>query len=474
MNYKQALSAPIFEIISKSAEQLGFDSYVIGGFVRDFILDRAAKKDIDIVAIGSGIELAKRVSKNLPNNPKVQVFKTYGTAMIKFEGIDLEFVGARKESYTQDSRNPTVEEGTLEEDQNRRDFTINAMAISLNRATYGDLLDPFKGMSDLTLKCIKTPLEPAITYSDDPLRMLRAIRFASQLDFTIEAGSLKAIKDQSQRIEIITNERINVEIQKILECKKPSIGFLLLEKTGLLDYIMPELTALKGVDEVEGQKHKDNFYHTLEVVDNISNYTENVWLRWAALLHDIGKAPTKRFSKKVGWTFHGHELKGSKMVYQLFKRLKMPLNEKMKYVQKLVFMSSRPIVLAQENITDSAVRRLVFDAGEFVEDLMTLCEADITTKNSYKFRKYHNNFKLVREKIVEVEERDRLRDFQPPISGESIMKTFNLGPSREIGIIKEYIKESILEGIIPNDAEKAFELMLKKGTELGLTIANEK
>ena len=474
MNYKQALSAPIFEIISKSAEQLGFDSYVIGGFVRDFILDRAAKKDIDIVAIGSGIELAKRVSKNLPNNPKVQVFKTYGTAMIKFEGIDLEFVGARKESYTQDSRNPTVEEGTLEEDQNRRDFTINAMAISLNRATYGDLLDPFKGMSDLTLKCIKTPLEPAITYSDDPLRMLRAIRFASQLDFTIEAGSLKAIKDQSQRIEIITNERINAEIQKILECKKPSIGFLLLEKTGLLDYIMPELTVLKGVDEVEGQKHKDNFYHTLEVVDNISNYTENGWLRWAALLHDIGKAPTKRFSKKVGWTFHGHELKGSKMVYQLFKRLKMPLNEKMKYVQKLVFMSSRPIVLAQENITDSAVRRLVFDAGEFVEDLMTLCEADITTKNSYKFRKYHNNFKLVREKIVEVEERDRLRDFQPPISGESIMKTFNLGPSREIGIIKEYIKESILEGIIPNDAEKAFELMLKKGTELGLTIANEK
>lgn len=474
MNYKQALSAPIFEVISKSAEELSFDCYVIGGFVRDFILDRGAKKDIDIVAIGSGIELAKRVSKNLPNNPKVQIFKTYGTAMIKHEGVDLEFVGARKESYTEDSRNPTVEDGTLEEDQNRRDFTINAMAISLNRATYGDLLDPFDGMSDLSSKCIKTPLEPAITYSDDPLRMLRAIRFASQLDFTIEARSLKAIKDQSQRIEIITNERINVELQKILECKKPSIGFLLLEKTGLLDYIMPELTALKGVDEVEGQKHKDNFYHTLEVVDNISNYTENVWLRWAALLHDIGKAPTKRFSKKVGWTFHGHELKGSKMVYHLFKRLKMPLNDKMKYVQKLVFMSSRPIVLAQENITDSAVRRLVFDAGEFVDDLMTLCEADITTKNSYKFKKYHNNFKLVREKIVEVEERDRLRDFQPPISGETIMKTFDLGPSREIGIIKEYIKEAILEGIIPNDSEKAFELMLKKGTELGLTIANEK
>ena len=474
MNYKHALSTPIFEIISKSAEQLGFDSYAIGGFVRDFILDRDAKKDIDIVAIGSGIELAKRVSKNLPNNPKVQIFKNYGTAMIKYEGVDLEFVGARKESYTEDSRNPTVEDGTLEEDQNRRDFTINAMAISLNTANYGDLLDPFGGISDITSKCIKTPLEPAITYSDDPLRMLRAIRFASQLDFTIEAESLKAIKDQSQRIEIITNERINVELQKILECKKPSIGFLLLEKTGLLDYIMPELTALKGVDEVEGQKHKDNFYHSLEVVDNISNYSENIWLRWAALLHDIGKAPTKRFSKKVGWTFHGHELEGSKMVYHLFKRLKMPLNDKMKYVQKLVFMSSRPIVLAQENITDSAVRRLVFDAGEFVEDLMTLCEADITTKNSYKFKKYHNNFKLVREKIVEVEERDRLRDFQPPISGDTIMKTFDLGPSREIGIIKEYIKESILEGIIPNDAEKAFELMLKKGTELGLTIANEK
>tara|TARA_B110000483_G_scaffold3806_1_gene4454 strand:+ start:106 stop:1530 length:1425 start_codon:yes stop_codon:yes gene_type:complete len=474
MNYKQALSAPIFEIISKSAEQLGFDCYVIGGFVRDFILDRDAKKDIDIVAIGSGIELAKRVSKNLTNNPKVQIFKTYGTAMIKYEGVDLEFVGARKESYTEHSRNPTVEDGTLEEDQNRRDFTINAMAISLNTASYGALLDPFDGISDIISKCIKTPLEPAVTYSDDPLRMLRAIRFASQLDFTIEAGSLKAIKEESQRIEIIKNERINVELQKILECKKPSIGFLLLEKTGLLDYIMPELTLLKGIDEVEGQKHKDNFYHTLEVVDNISNYTQNVWLRWAALLHDIGKAPTKRFSKKVGWTFHGHELKGSKMVYHLFKRLKMPLKEKMKYVQKLVFMSSRPIVLAQENITDSAVRRLIFDAGEFVDDLMTLCEADITTKNSYKFKKYHNNFKLVREKIVEVEERDRLRDFQPPISGESIMKTFKLGPSREIGIIKEYIKESILEGIIPNDAEKAFELMLKKGIELGLTIANEK
>ena len=474
MNYKHALSAPIFKIISKSAEELGLDCYVIGGFVRDFILNRFDKKDIDIVAIGSGIELAKAVAKNLPKNPKVQIFKTYGTAMIKHEGIDLEFVGARKESYTQDSRNPIVENGTLEEDQNRRDFTINAMAISLNPANYGALLDPFEGLKDIGSKSIKTPLEPAITYSDDPLRMLRAIRFATQLDFSIDTDSLNAIKEQSQRIEIITKERINVEVQKILESKKPSLGFLLLEKTGLLQRIIPELTDLKGIDEKEGQKHKDNFYHTLEVVDNISKHTENVWLRWAALLHDIGKAPTKRFSKKVGWTFHGHELAGSKMVYHLFKRLKMPLNDKMKYVQKLVFMSSRPIVLAQDNITDAAVRRLVFDAGEFVEDLMTLCEADITTKNAFKFKKYHNNFKRVREKIVEVEERDRLRDFQPPISGETIMKTFGLGPSREIGIIKDYIKEAILEGIIPNNADEAFELMLKKGTTLGLTIANEK
>lgn len=474
MNYKNSLTNPIFGVISKSAEELGYDCYVVGGFVRDLILNLGAKKDIDIVAVGSGIELAKRVSKNLPNNPNVQIFKTYGTAMIKFEGVDLEFVGARKESYSEDSRNPSVEDGTLEEDQNRRDFTINAMAISLNIASYGQILDPFDGIKDLKLKCIKTPLDPTITYSDDPLRMLRAIRFASQLDFSIETNSLKAIKDQSKRVQIITNERINIELQKILKCKKPSIGFLLLEKTGLLDYILPELAALKGVDEVEGQKHKDNFYHTLEVLDNISKHTENVWLRWAALLHDIGKAPTKKFSKKVGWTFHGHELEGSKMVYHLFKRLKMPLNEKMKYVQKLIFMSSRPIVIAQENITDSAVRRLVFDAGEQIQDLMTLCEADITTKNKYKFNKYHNNFKLVREKIVEVEERDRVRHFQPPISGKIIMEAFGLGPSKKIGIIKEYIKESILEGIIPNDYEKAFELMLKKGTELGLTIANEK
>ena len=468
MNYKEALQNSIFKVISQSAKELSIDSYVIGGFVRDFILKRGDAKDVDIVAIGDGIKLAKQVAKNLPSKPKVQVFKTYGTAMLRHNDIEIEFVGARKESYDENSRNPSVENGSLQDDQNRRDFTINALALNLDEDHFGDLLDPFSGIKDLEKRIIKTPLNPDITYSDDPLRMMRAIRFATQLEFTIEEKSLEAISKNCDRITIITNERIVVELNKILESRTPSIGFLLLEKTGLLDYILPELTALKGIDEVEGQRHKDNFYHTLEVVDNIAENTDDVWLRWAALLHDIGKAPTKKFSKKVGWTFHGHEFEGSKMVYRLFKRLKMPLNDKMKFVQKMVLMSSRPIVLAQDLATDSAVRRLVFDAGDYVDDLMTLCEADITTKNPQKFSKYHNNFKIVRDKIIEVEARDHIRNFQPPISGEEIMKTFNLKPSREIGVIKEAIKEAILEGDIPNVYEEAYKLMIKEGEKLGL------
>ena len=464
----EALKKPIFKIISDCSESLNVPSYVVGGYVRDIILSGKKSNDIDIVAIGDGIELAKAVSNALPNKPKVSVYKTYGTAMICHNNIDLEFVGARRESYQKNSRNPKVFTGSIEDDQKRRDFTINALAISLNKVDYGKILDPFDGIKDLNRKRIITPLDPNITFSDDPLRMLRAIRFASQLNFKVDDNCIDAIKKNSNRIKIITKERIVVELNKILKSSKPSIGFKLLEKTNLLDLILPELTALKGVDEIEGQSHKDNFYHTLEVVDNISIKTNNVWLRWTALLHDIGKAPTKKFSDKVGWTFHGHELKGSKMVYQIFKRLKMPLNDKMKYVQKLVFLSSRPIAISGNNITDAAVRRLVYDAGENIDDLITLCEADITTKNPKKFKLYHNNFKIVRKKMVEVEERDRIRNFQPPISGEEIMNVFELKPCREIGIIKEFIKEAILDGDIPNNKKAAYDLMVKKGTQLGL------
>jgi putative nucleotidyltransferase with HDIG domain len=386
LNFKENLNNPIFEIVSRAAEQLGLETYVIGGFVRDLILKRNHKKDIDFVTVGSGIELAQKVSSLLPNKPKVQVFKNFGTAMFRYKDMDIEFVGARKESYNFDSRKPVVENGSLQDDQNRRDFTINALAISVNKNNFGELLDPFGGLKDLENKLIKTPLDPDITYSDDPLRMMRAIRFASQLDFSIDEHSLESIKQNKDRINIISGERIVEELNKILLSPKPSIGFLILYKTGLLDIILPELTALNNVEEVEGHTHKNNFYHTLEVVDNISRNTEDVWLRWAALLHDIGKAPTKRFNKKQGWTFHGHEFLGGKMVKKIFTRLHMPLNQKLKYVSKLVMMSSRPIVIADDEVTDSAVRRLVFDAGEDIEDLMTLCEADITTKNPKKFQ----------------------------------------------------------------------------------------
>ena len=472
-DFKPLLKAQVFKALKKAVKTLGVESYIIGGFVRDQLLARNNKQDIDIVAVGSGIDLAKEVKQLLPKASAVQIFKTYGTAMIQWQDITLEFVGARKESYQPDSRNPKVTVGTLTDDQNRRDFTINALAISLNEHNFGDLIDPFNGLKDLKNKCLKTPLDPDITYSDDPLRMLRAIRFATQLDFIIDTASFESIERNAQRIKIITNERIVKELHKIMMTPKPSIGFSLLEKTGLLEYILPELTVLKGIEEIEGQRHKDNFYHTLEVVDNICPNTENLWLRWAALLHDIGKAPTKKFIPPTGWTFHGHEFVGAKMVYRLFKRLKMPLNDKMKYVQKLVLMSSRPIVIAEDHVTDAAVRRLIFDSGEMIDDLITLCEADITTKNPKKFNTYLNNFKIVREKIVALEEKDRLRNFQPPITGEMIMEYFKLRPSREIGQIKEAIKEAILEGEIPNEYEAAFSRMKILGKQLGL-VAHEK
>jgi len=469
-DFSKVLATPLFEVLQQTVAESNTLGYVIGGFVRDHLLNRSHKKDIDIVALDSGIDLAIAVQNKLKGAKAVQVFKTYGTAMVHWNNTDLEFVGARKESYSKESRNPEVKPGTLEDDQNRRDFTINALAISLNKNDFGLLIDPFNGLKDLEEGVLRTPLDPDITYSDDPLRMLRAIRFATQLDFTIASDSYDSISRNAERIDIITKERIVEELNKILMTPKPSKGFILLEKTGLLQRILPELIDLKGVEEIEGQKHKDNFYHTLEVVDNLCKNSDDLWLRWAALLHDIGKAPTKKFKPPVGWTFHNHEFVGAKMTYSLFKRMKMPLNEKMKFVQKMVFMSSRPIIIAEEQVTDSAIRRLVFDAGPFIDDLITLCEADITTKNPERFERYHNNFKIVREKIILVEEKDHLRNFQPPISGETIMKYFDLKPSKEIGLIKEAIKEAILEGEIPNEREAALKKMKSEGKKLGLTF----
>ncbi len=469
INLNNHISTPIFKLVSKVADEMDCAVYVIGGYVRDIIANQNNKiTDIDFLIIGSGIDLAKNIKTKLKNASRIEIFKTYGTAMIKWNSLNLEFVGARKESYSSESRNPKIISGNLKDDQNRRDFTINSIAIQLNSSSFGNLIDPFNGVKDIKNKILRTPLDPKITFKDDPLRMLRAIRFSCQLNFNISKESEKAIKLKSKRIKIISRERIVDELNKILISKSPSKGFILLEKLGLLKLILPELTSLKGIDEIEGQKHKDNFYHTLEVLENISYHSDNLWLRWAALLHDIGKAPTKKFDKKIGWTFHGHELMGSKMVYKIFKRLRLPLNEKMKYVQKIIFLSSRPVILSQKKITDSAIRRIIYDAGDLIDDLITLCEADITTKNMIRFNLYHENFKVVREKIREVENRDRIRNFQPPISGEDIMKYFKIKPCREIGIIKEKIKESILEGEIKNDYKQSLKMMKKLGAEMNL------
>ena len=468
VNLTQNKNLKIFKIISQVAYDRGQSVYVVGGYVRDLLLGRKSPTDIDFVTESSGIELAQAVAKSINSETKVSIFKTYGTAMFRYENLELEFVGARKESYSADSRNPQVEQGTLEDDQKRRDFTVNAMAISLNKDNFGELIDPFNGMEDMEQKILRTPLEPVQTYSDDPLRMMRAIRFASTLGFSIEQKSLEAIEKEAKRIEIITVERIMVEFNKIMLSEKPSVGLEIMKKTGLLNIVLPELTALEGIEEVEGQKHKDNFWHTLEVVDNISKNTDNLWLRWAALLHDVGKAPTKKYVKGTGWTFHGHEFLGSKMVKTIFQRLKLPLGKDMKYVQKMVKLSSRPIALISDDVSDSALRRMLFDAGEDLEDLFTLCKADITTKNSYKQEKFKKNFEYVAKKIKEVEEKDHVRNFQPPITGEEIMQMFNMKPGREIGILKERVKEAVLEGEIPNEHEAAKELVIQEAKKIGL------
>lgn len=459
---------PIFQAIGQAADRLGLETYVVGGYVRDLMLARASK-DIDVVAIGSGIALAKAVAEELSLKQEVKVFKNFGTAMLKKADWEIEFVGARKESYVRNSRKPIVEDGSLEDDQNRRDFSINAMAVCLNQDRFGELIDPFNGQKDLEHKLIRTPLEPSITFSDDPLRMMRAIRFASQLDFKLEEAADDAIKKEKDRIKIVSQERITDELNKIILSPKPSKGFKLLFNTGLLELIFPSMTKLHGVEYRDGKGHKDNFYHTLQVLDNIADHTNDLWLRWAAILHDIAKPATKRFDKKQGWTFHGHEDLGARMVPKIFKQLKLPLDQKMKYVQKLVRLHLRPIALVKESVSDSAVRRLLFEAGEEIEDLMLLCAADITTKNPNRMKRYLRNFELVEEKLKEVEEKDRLRNWQPPISGETIMKSFDLHPSKEVGLIKSAIREAILDGKIENNQEEALSLMFEEGKKLGLT-----
>ena len=465
---KQHFSAPVFRPITEVADQLGLECYVVGGYVRDLFLERPSK-DIDVVVVGSGIRMAEALAERLGRGAHVAVFKNFGTAQLKWRGTEVEFVGARKESYTHDSRKPIVEDGTLEDDQNRRDFTINALAVCLNQARLGELVDPFGGLEDLKEKTIRTPLDPDVTFSDDPLRMMRAIRFATQLKFYIDDDTFASLTRMAGRIAIISRQRIADELNKIILSPQPSRGLVDLERSGLLELIFPELAALRGVETKCGRAHKDNFYHTLEVVDNVARTSSDLWLRWAALLHDIGKPATKRWEPRVGWTFHNHNYVGEKMVPAIFRKMKLPMNEKMKYVQKLVGLHMRPIVIADEEVTDSAVRRLLFEAGDDIDDLMTLCEADITSKNSERKRRFLANFQLVRQKLKDLEERDRIRNFQPPVDGEEIMRTFHLPPCAQVGQLKSAIKDAILDGVIPNDHDAAYAYMMQKAKEMGIS-----